>query len=136
MPLVGHGNPLIVRAREMLSIYLRQPLEFYAPVILRVRQQMATIFRPLNPNSLDEVRQWDVDFSPDMKTGVSVASAVATHIPPTGTATTPTVGTISANIVPVVVGPLAVLGLHYIDIVATLSDGNKSEARIELAVLF
>jgi hypothetical protein len=84
--------------------------------------------------SMAEIRQWDIDFSDDLNTGVIVVSAVATHVPPSGTASTPTVGVISGNIVPVLLGPLSVTGVHTLDVLATFSDGEKSGIRIYIPV--
>jgi hypothetical protein len=84
--------------------------------------------------SLAEIRQWDIDFSSDLETGVTVASATVTHIPPSGVASTPEIGTIAENIVPVRLGPLAVTGIHVLDVLAVLSDGEKSEMRVSITV--
>lgn len=86
--------------------------------------------------SLAEIRQWDFDFSDDLADGVTVASATATHTPPSGSASTPTVGSISNNIVPVVLGTLSVTGVHYLDVLATLSNNEKSEIRLVIRVEF
>jgi hypothetical protein len=85
--------------------------------------------------SLAEVRQWDFDFTNDLPDGVTVSSATATHVPPSGNASTPTVGTISGNIVPVLLGPLSVTGWHELHVLATLSTG-KSEIRLKIRVDF
>jgi len=77
--------------------------------------------------SYAEKRQWDFDFNNDLPTGVTVSSATATHTPPSGTAVTPTVGTIAAGIVPVRVDLITnVVGQHAVRCVATLSDGEIS----------
>jgi hypothetical protein len=83
-------------------------------------------------------RQWDFDFNPDLPSSVTVSSATATHIPPSGSAGTATVGTIAAGIVPVeltLASPL-VTGLHYLKCLATFSNGNKSEIRLAIQVDF
>lgn len=86
--------------------------------------------------SLAEIRQWDFDFSPDLVTGVTVASATATHIPPSGDASTPALGTIAGNVVPVKLGPLAAKGWHVLKVLATLSDGEISELRLRISVSY
>lgn len=86
--------------------------------------------------SLAEIRQWDFDFSPDLSSGVTVSSATATHTPPSGSASTPTVGTIAAGVVPVTLGPLAVTGTHYLRILATYSNSEKSEIKLRITVDF
>ncbi|HLE91898.1 MAG TPA: hypothetical protein VI753_12170 [Anaerolineales bacterium] len=87
--------------------------------------------------SLAEIRQWDFDFTADLVTGVTVESAEAVHIPPRGgTASTPEVGTISNNIVPVQLGPLSEKGWHTLKVLATLSDDEVSELRVRIPVNF
>jgi hypothetical protein len=97
---------------------------------------MADEINSTKHQSLAEIRQWDIDFTPDLESGATVASATATHIPPSGTASTPTVGAISGNIVPVKLGPLGVTGIHTLIVLATYSDNEKSEVRIRIEVDF
>jgi hypothetical protein len=80
--------------------------------------------------SLAEIRKWDFDFSADLGSGVTVSSATATHTPPSGVASTPTVGAITGGVVPVTLGPLLVVGSHIVSVVATLNNGEKSEIRL------
>jgi hypothetical protein len=84
-------------------------------------EQTATI-----KQSLAEKRQWDFNFNPDLPTGVTVSSATATHTPPSGSAETPTVGTIVAGVVPVRLDTLEVVGLHELRCAATFSNGEIS----------
>jgi len=87
--------------------------------------------------SLAEIRQWDFDFTADLETGVTVVSAEAMHIPPRGTtASTPEIGTIANNIVPVTLGPLDKKGWHTLAVIATLSDDELSELRVRIPVNF
>lgn len=87
--------------------------------------------------STNEVRTYYVDFTADLPSGVTVSSGAATHIPPSGAATTPTVGAVlPGDILPVTVGPLSVVGNHIVTLVATLSDGQKSIARLIIPVGF
>jgi hypothetical protein len=86
--------------------------------------------------SLDEIRQWDFDFRPDLNTGRTIASVVATHVPPSGSASTPNDGTPADGIVPVTLGPLAVTGQHQLDVLATLDNGEKSEMLLVIQVDF
>ena len=96
---------------------------------------MATeVFSPIK-QSLTEIRQWDFDFNPDLPSGVTVTSAVATHTPPSGTASTPTVGSDTENVVPVMLGPLTVVGMHVLSCVATLSDNELSEIILFILVI-
>ncbi len=83
-----------------------------------------------------EVVTWEFDYGPRMRAGENVVSAIATVIPPSGTAPVPVVGGISNNIVPVTVGPLSLVGKHFLDVLATTSLGDQVLARLELAVEF
>ena len=95
---------------------------------------MADIFHPAKHQSLNEIRQWDIDFTLDLPSGVTITSATAVHIPPSGAASTPTVGVIALNIVPVKLGPLGVIGKHTLVVMATYVNGEKSEARVLIHV--
>ena len=83
-----------------------------------------------------EIRQWGVDFTLDLQTGVTVSSATATHIPPSGTPTTPVVRGIVDNVVQVQLGPVSVTGEHVLSVIATYSNGEKSEVRLKISVDF
>ena len=52
-----------------------------------------------------------------------------------GTATTPTVS-VATPVVSVTPGPVTMIGLHVLDVVATLSNGEKSEAHLNIQVDF
>lgn len=97
---------------------------------------MADLVLANKKQSKAEIRQWDFDFTDDLLGGVTVSSAVATHIPPSGNATTPVVGVIANGVVPVKLGPLGVTGTHYLDCLATLSNGEKSNIRLKILVDF
>lgn len=97
---------------------------------------MADTIYPRKRQSMGEVRQWDVDFTNDLPTGTAIESATATHIPPSGSASTPTVGTISGNIVPVVLDSLSITGLHYLIVAATLDNGDVSKIKLVIKVDF
>ena len=83
-----------------------------------------------------EKRTWYFSFVDDLPTGVSVSSATATHYPPSGSASTPTVGTITANVVPVTLDTPDVVGDHYLDCLATLSNADTSLIRGHIRVDF
>jgi hypothetical protein len=86
--------------------------------------------------SLAEIRTHFVDFSPDLPENVTVVSATATHWPPSGAASTPTISVALAPIVQVTVGPLAAIGIHQVSVLATLSDAERVEARLMIPVDF
>jgi hypothetical protein len=95
---------------------------------------MADTVVPDKHQSLREIRQWDIDYSLDLQVGVTVSSATATHIPPSGAASTPTVGVIVDDVVPVTLGPLTVTGKHTLLVLATYSNAERSEVRININV--
>lgn len=84
--------------------------------------------------SKTEIRTHYADFTDDLPAGVTVSTATATHTPPSGAASTPTVGAPASNVVPVTLGPLAVTGLHTLEVLATLSDGQKSSLLLSIPV--
>lgn len=97
---------------------------------------MATEQRATIKQSYSEKRQWDFDFNPDLNTGVTVSSATATHTPPSGSAVTPTVGSIAAGVVPVRLDTVTqVEGSHILRVLATLSNGEKSEIILNITVI-
>jgi hypothetical protein len=83
-------------------------------------------FRELGEQAKAEIRTHYFSFVNDLPSGVTVSSATATHRPPSGSASTPTVGSITASVVPVQLGVQTVAGDHYLDVLATLSNGDKS----------
>jgi hypothetical protein len=85
--------------------------------------------------STTEVRTHYVDFTADLPTGITVSSGTAVHTPPSGAATTPTVGAVmTGDILPVTVGPLSAAGRHIVTVTATLSNADKSVARLIIPV--
>jgi len=97
---------------------------------------MADAITAKKRQSKAEIRIWDFDFTDDCIGGVTVLSATAAHIPPSGVATTPVVGVILGNVVPVKLGPLSVTGAHYLQCLATLSNTEKSEILLKIIVKF
>jgi hypothetical protein len=98
---------------------------------------MAEIIQASPHQSLAEIRQWEIDFTNDLPTlpaNVVVSSATATHIPPSGAASNPVVGNIANNVVPTQLGPLTVVGLHILAVLASYSNGEKSEIRAQIKV--
>jgi hypothetical protein len=83
--------------------------------------------------SKGEIRTYFCDFTDDLPGSITIASATATHTPPSGLATTPTVVVASPE-VRVTFGPVSVTGQHSISVLATLSDGEKSELKLLVPV--
>jgi hypothetical protein len=96
---------------------------------------MATQVNAPEIQSLSEKRTWNFDFTNDLASNVTVSTATATHIAPFGTSENPTVGIITSPIVPVQLGTLSVIGDHVLSVVATLSDGEKSEIIMKIKVV-
>jgi len=87
------------------------------------------------PQGIGEVRTYYADYTPDLPSGVTIASAAAVHTPPSGAASTPTVGAVmSGDIVPVTLPEQTVTGRHILTITATLSNGDKSVIRLIIPV--
>lgn len=82
--------------------------------------------------STSEIKTHTIDFTSILPTPGTVTAGTATHTPPGGgTATTPSVS-VTSPYVYVTVGPLNTIGVHYIDISATISDGDISTARLSI----
>ena len=94
---------------------------------------MAIIQNATIQQSTLEIRGWTVDFTDDLPTGVTVSAGSAVHTPPSGAAVTPTYGT-SGTTVTATIGPLSVVGIHYLDVVATFSNSEKSVVRVVIPV--
>src|SRR5512146_199732 len=95
---------------------------------------MAT-FSTANIQSTAEIRTYTVDFTNDLPSGGTVAGGTATHTPPSGAATIPVTSVVSPYVY-VAVGPLTQLGVHYVDVLATFSNNDKSAVRIPLNVVY
>lgn len=83
--------------------------------------------------SSKETRTWTVGFSQDLPTGVTVSSATGTHIGPSVESLT--VADDNVDDVTVTLATPAV-GVHYVEIVATLSNGDTSQALLRVEVEF
>ncbi len=94
---------------------------------------MATILEASITQSTRETRRWTADFTDDIPTGGSVTSGTAFHIPPSGSAGSVTV-TSTSTTVTASLGPVALTGVHYLDIQATYSNAETSVVRVEFAV--
>jgi hypothetical protein len=94
---------------------------------------MAIISESVVQQSTREIRRWTADFTDDLPTGGSITAGTAFHTPPSGTAGSVTV-TYTNTTVTATLGPLSVVGIHYLDIQATCSNNEKSEVRIEFTV--
>lgn len=90
---------------------------------------MATTVEITELQTRNEVRTYFCDFTDDLPAGVTVSSAVVTHTPPSGSGSV--AGTaVATPYVNVTFGTVAVVGTHYLDVLATLSDNEKSAMRL------
>ncbi len=94
---------------------------------------MATILEATITQSTRETRRWTAGFTDDIPTGGSITAGTAFHVPPSGAAAAITV-TYTTTTVTAGLGPLAVTGVHYLDIQATYSNAETSVVRVEFAV--
>lgn len=86
-----------------------------------------------DPQGSTEIRTYFLNFTDDLPSAVTVSSATATHTPPSGASVTCTVSTTSPN-VNVTVPALTVTGVHMVSVLATLSNGDKSEILLVIPV--
>jgi hypothetical protein len=94
---------------------------------------MATFKAANVDQSTAEKRTWVVDYTSDLLTGVTVSSGTAIHTPPSGTAGSVAVA-VSSPYINATLGPLAVAGIHYLEVQATLSNGEISVVKISIPV--
>ena len=93
------------------------------------------------PQAPAEIRSWEVDFGPLLtsKTGVTVSSATATHTPPSGSALTPTVLSVTTNVALVRLPAFAVGAIadgHFLDVLATCSNSEILHVRLVFNVAY
>lgn len=95
---------------------------------------MATPIEILQPQFRTEKRTYPCDFTDDLLDGVTVSSAVITHTPPSGSGSV--AGTaVASPFVNATLGTVSVTGKHYLDIVATLSNGDKAAMQLIIPVI-
>ena len=85
--------------------------------------------------STSEIHTYTVDYTNDLSTGVTVTAGTATHTPPSGSASTPTV-TVSSPYLLVTLPAQSVIGVHYLDVLATFSNGDKSAVRLPVNIVY
>lgn len=95
---------------------------------------MATYANGLQ-QSTTEIHTYTIDFTNDLPTGGTVTAGTASHTPPSGAASMPTVE-ISNPYIFATLGVQSVTGVHYLDILATFSDGDKSSVRVPINVVY
>ena len=88
-----------------------------------------------NTQKTSEIRTYTVDFTNDLPSGGTVTAGTAVHIPPSGTATTITTS-VSSPYIYVTVPAQTDTGIHYVDVLATFSNGDKSAVRLQINVVY
>lgn len=85
--------------------------------------------------STRENRGWIADFTDDLPSSITVTSGTAYHTPPSGAAGTPTIVAASPYITATLgTAAVTVTGIHYLDVVATYSNGETAQVRIAFNV--
>lgn len=99
---------------------------------------MADIIYSEKDQSMDEVREWGIDFTLDIPSGVSISEVLSvSHIPPEGgTATTPVIGTLAGGIVPLRLGPVDKVGIHELITKVLLSNDEKISLKLVITVVY
>lgn len=95
---------------------------------------MATYANELQ-QSTSEIRTYTIDYTNDLPTSGTVTAGTATHTPPSGSASAPTVS-VTSPYVYVTLPAQSVTGVHYLDVLATFSDSDKSAVRIPINVVY
>jgi len=91
---------------------------------------MAT-FKNERNQGITEISTYTIDYTDDLPTGGTVTGGTAIHTPPSGSALTPTVAVTSPYVF-VTLPALGLVGIHYLDVLATFSDGDKSGVRLAI----
>jgi hypothetical protein len=100
---------------------------------------MATIREAtISQSSNETVRIWTADFTDDLPSGGTVTAGTAFHIPPGGAAgtITPTITVSSPFVSAMLSGAITDYGVHYIDIVGTFDNTEKSNVRVAFPVVY
>lgn len=95
---------------------------------------MAT-FATGQQQSTNEIKTYTVDFTLDLPDGGTVTAGTATHVPPSGSALTVSVSVSSPYVYATLPAP-SIVGVHYLDILATFNTGDKSSVRVPVNVVY
>jgi hypothetical protein len=85
--------------------------------------------------STNEIKTYTIDFTNDLPSGGTVTAGTATHIPPSGSVSSVSCSATSPYLY-ATLGVQAVTGVHYLDILATFSNGDKSAVRVPVNVVY
>jgi hypothetical protein len=94
-----------------------------------------TTYADQQTQSTRSVHTYTADFANDLPTGGTVTAGTAIHIPPSGSASSVSILVDSPYIYATL--PLqSVIGIHFVDVVATFNNGETSVIRIPISVVF
>jgi hypothetical protein len=93
-----------------------------------------TSFNSDYQQTIAEKTTYTVDYTALLPTGGTITGGTATHTPPSGTASVPAVQVASPYLY--VTFQPAVLGRHYLDVLATFSDNDKANVRLAVHVIY
>jgi hypothetical protein len=82
-----------------------------------------------------EIHTYTVDYTNDLPTGGTVTGGTATHTPPSGAASTITVS-VASPYVYATVPALSLVGTHFVDVLATFNNGDKSAVRLPINIVY
>lgn len=85
--------------------------------------------------STGEIKTYTIDFTDDLPDGGSVTGGTATHIPPSGSASTITTAVVSPYLYATLPAQ-SITGIHYLEILGTFNDGDKSSVRVPITVVY
>ena len=88
-----------------------------------------------NIQTVQEIRTYTIDYTDDLPVGGTVTAGTATHIPPLGNALPVGCAVINPYVY-VTVPALGVTGVHYVDVLATFNNGDKSPIRVEINAVY
>lgn len=84
-------------------------------------------------NSTNEIRTFTIDFTDDLPSGGTVTAGTATHTPPSGSASNISTA-VSSPYLYATLPVQTVKGLHYIDVLGTFNNNDKSSVRIPVYI--
>lgn len=95
---------------------------------------MATFTTGQKQSILETSRTYTVDFTNDLPSGGTVTGGTATHIPPSGAASSVSIS-VSSPYLYATLPRQSALGVHYLEIIGQFNDGDDSSVRLPLYVV-
>jgi hypothetical protein len=94
-----------------------------------------TTYADLQIQSTRAVTTYTADFTNDLPAGGTVTGGTAIHVPPSGSASNITT-VVSSPYIYATLPVQSVFGVHFVDVVATMSNGEQAVIRIPISVVF